>query len=50
MVARQVDGVSDVVDQITIQQSTSGPDTGQEMMKNGMKMEQKKHGGEVKHE
>lgn len=48
-VARQVDGVSDVVDQITVQ-SAPGPDTGHEMMKNGMKMEKKEHGEEAKHQ
>jgi uncharacterized protein YcfL len=44
-----VDGVSDVVDQITVQ-SAPGPDTGHEMMKNGMKMEKKEHGEEAKHQ
>jgi hypothetical protein len=49
-VARQVDGVSDVVDQITVRQSAPGPDTGHEMMKNGMNMEKKQHGEAAKHQ
>jgi osmotically-inducible protein OsmY len=48
-VARQVDGVADVVDQIKVQ-SAPGPDSGHEMMKNGMKMEKKEHGEEAKHQ
>jgi hypothetical protein len=49
-VARQVDGVADVVDQIKVQSAPAGPDSGHEMMKNGMKMEKKEHGEEAKHQ
>ena len=48
-VARQVDGVAEVVDQITVKQSAPGPDMGHEMMKNGTNMEKKQHGEEAKH-
>ncbi len=47
--ARQVDGVSDVVDQVTVRQLTPGPDTGHEMMQKGMKREDMPHGSGGKH-
>ena len=43
-VARQADGVSDVVDQITVTQQAPGPGMGQEMMKKGMKTENSEDG------
>jgi hypothetical protein len=49
-VARQTDGVADVVDQITIKEQGSGPGLGREMMEKGMKMEGKDHPKEGKHE
>ncbi len=48
-VAHQVDGVTDVVDQVTVRPQTPGPDTGHEMMKKGMKMEDMPHGSGGKH-
>jgi hypothetical protein len=48
-VAHQVDGVTDVVDQVTVRPQTPGPDTGHEMMKKGMKMEDMAHGSGGKH-
>ena len=48
--ARQTDGVADVVDQITIKEQGSGPGFGHEMMEKGMKMEGKDHPKGGKHE
>ena len=46
-VARRTDGVTDVVDQITVKEQGSGaspgPGFGHEMMEKGMKMEGKDH-------
>jgi|GEM_PF-7001404 len=47
--ARQVEGVTNVLDQITVSQQTPGPNTGHEMMKNGKKMENMPHGPGGKH-
>ena len=49
-VARQIDGVADVVDHITIKEQGSGPGPGpgREMMEKGMKMEGKDHPKEGK--
>ena len=51
-VARQTDGVTDVVDQIIVKEQGSGPGPGlgHEMMQKGMKMEGKEHPKEGKHE
>lgn len=49
-VARQTDGVADVVDHITIKEQGAGPGIGREMMERGMKMEGKDHPQEGKHE
>lgn len=47
-VARQTDGVADVVDQLTIKEQGSGPGFGHEMMEKGMKMDGKDHPKEGK--
>jgi len=48
-VARQTDGVSDVVDQIAVKQPAPGPQMGHEMMKHGKKMQDMPHGSGGKH-
>ena len=49
--ARQTEGVADVVDQITIKGGSGpGPGFGREMMEKGMKMEGKDHPKGGKHE
>lgn len=51
-VARQIDGVADVIDHITIREqgTGSGLGPGREMMEKGMKMEGKDHPKEGKHD